>query len=188
MEKCTVAKRRLGSNCDPCNLITKTYLNNFDHIKPHFYIVKMGFTRVYIIFLISAQKHRLWVLGEAVLTKTHNLCFEQKYEKYQNFSFENFQFLVMKFSIYLNRRVFVMPIRDFGVWMMKFWIIGLEDLDQIKWLRRLVEIYAGRTPKCMLKLGEVWMHLSCKYPRNILLHFWVDYLQFCQSIHTPKFP
>ena len=31
----------------------------FDPIKPHFYIVKLGFTGVYIIFLISAQKHRL---------------------------------------------------------------------------------------------------------------------------------
>ena len=39
---------------------------------------------------------------------THNLCFEQKYEKYQSFLSENFQFLEMKFSIYLNRRVFVM--------------------------------------------------------------------------------
>ena len=39
---------------------------------------------------------------------THNLCFEQKYEKYQNFLFENFQFLVVKFSVYLNRRVYVM--------------------------------------------------------------------------------
>ena len=39
---------------------------------------------------------------------THNLCFEQKYEKYQNFLSENFHFLVVKFSIYLNRRVFVM--------------------------------------------------------------------------------
>ena len=29
-------------------------------LKPHFYIVKLGFTWVYIIFLISAQKHRLW--------------------------------------------------------------------------------------------------------------------------------
>ena len=37
--------------------ITKTYLYNFDPHKPHFYIVKMGFTGVYIIFLISAQKH-----------------------------------------------------------------------------------------------------------------------------------
>ena len=35
--------------------ITKTYLYNFDPLKPHFYIVKLGFTGVYIIFLISAQ-------------------------------------------------------------------------------------------------------------------------------------
>ena len=42
--------------------ITKTYRYNFDPLKPHFYIVKLGFTGVCIIFLISAQKHRLWVL------------------------------------------------------------------------------------------------------------------------------
>ena len=35
--------------------ITKTHLYNFDPLKPHFYIVKLGFTGVYIIFLISAQ-------------------------------------------------------------------------------------------------------------------------------------
>ena len=35
--------------------ITKTYLYNFDPLKPHFYLVKLGFTGVYIIFLISAQ-------------------------------------------------------------------------------------------------------------------------------------
>ena len=39
---------------------------------------------------------------------TRNLCVEQKYEKYRSFLSENFQFLEMKFSIYLNRRVFVM--------------------------------------------------------------------------------
>ena len=38
--------------------ITKAYLYNFDPLKPHFYIVKLGFTGVYIIFLISIQKHR----------------------------------------------------------------------------------------------------------------------------------
>ena len=42
---------------------------------------------------------------------THNLCFEQKYEKYQSFSSEIFQFLEVKFSIYLNRRVFVMSLK-----------------------------------------------------------------------------
>ena len=42
-----------------------------------------------------------------VLTSTHNLCFEQKFEKTSEFFSENFQFLVVKFSIFLNRRVFV---------------------------------------------------------------------------------
>ena len=56
---------------------------------PHFYTVKLGFTGVYIIFLISAL---------------------QKYENYQIFSsiIYYFHLLVVKFSIYLNRRVFVM--------------------------------------------------------------------------------
>ena len=30
--------------------------------------------------------------AEAVLTSTHNLCFEQKYEEYQNFLSEFFSF------------------------------------------------------------------------------------------------
>ena len=36
-------------------LITETCLYNFDPLKPHFYIIKLGFTGVYIIFPISAQ-------------------------------------------------------------------------------------------------------------------------------------
>ena len=92
--------------------ITKTCLYNFDPLKPHFYIVKLGFTGVYIIFLISAQKHRLWYSLEPPRrggsNKYHNLCFDQKYVKYRNFLSENFHFLVVKFSVYLNRRVFVM--------------------------------------------------------------------------------
>ena len=54
---------------------------------------------------MGTRKNRL---AEAVLTSTHNLCFEQKCEKISEFLSENFQFLVMKFSIHLNRRVFVM--------------------------------------------------------------------------------
>ena len=72
--------------------ITKTCLDNFEPLKPHFYIVKLGFRGVYIIFLISAQKHRLWVLSRTA----------------SDFLSENLQFLEVKFSIYLNRRVFVM--------------------------------------------------------------------------------
>ena len=36
---------------------------------------------------------------------TNNLCFKQKYENYQRFLSEKFQFLEVKFSIYLNRFV-----------------------------------------------------------------------------------
>ena len=47
--------------------------------------------------------------AEVVPTSTHNLCFEYKFEKkYQSFLSENFLFLEVKFSIYLNRRVFIM--------------------------------------------------------------------------------
>ena len=87
--------------------ITKTCLYTSDPLKPHFYTVKLGFTGVYIICLISDQKHRLWVLVRTVSASTNNLCFEQKYEKYQFFFSENSQFLEVKFSIYLNRRVFI---------------------------------------------------------------------------------
>ena len=53
---------------------------NVDPLAPHLYMVKLGFTGEYIIF---ALKHGLWVhvrtaSHEAVLTCTHNLCFEQK--------------------------------------------------------------------------------------------------------------
>ena len=43
---------------------------------------------------------------------TRNLWFEQKYEKYQSFSSENFRFLEVKLSINFNRCVFVMIAPD----------------------------------------------------------------------------
>ena len=72
------------------NNITKTCLYNFDPIKPHFYTVKLGFIGVYIFFIfiifLNLGKniecgYSLEQLSEAVLTSTHNLCFEQKYKK-----------------------------------------------------------------------------------------------------------
>ena len=49
--------------------ITKTRLYNTDLLIPYFYSVKLGFTGVYISFLISAQKHRLWVLVRTALLR-----------------------------------------------------------------------------------------------------------------------
>ena len=76
----------------------KTCLCNFDPLKLHFYIAKLRFTGVYIIFLIS------------------DLCFEQKYERYQNFLSEIFHFyFVVNFSVYLNRLDFVMYLTWVGM-------------------------------------------------------------------------
>ena len=98
--------------------ITKTCLYNFDPLKPHFYIVKLGFTGVYIIFLISAEKHILWVLVRTASRGSSNeypqSMFWAEIWKLSEFLSENFLFffffffLVVKFSVYLNRRVFVM--------------------------------------------------------------------------------
>ena len=52
---CWLREREREKNC-----ITKTHLYNYDPLIPHFYMVKLGFAGVYIIFLISVQKHRLW--------------------------------------------------------------------------------------------------------------------------------
>ena len=47
----------------------KTRLYSFDPLKPHFYTVKLGFAGVFINFLISTQKHRLWVLIRTALPR-----------------------------------------------------------------------------------------------------------------------
>ena len=62
----------------PCDLYPLT---------PHFYIVKLGCTGVYI-FLIFALKHRLWVLIRTA--SFHNQCFRAK--KIKIFSYENYHF------------------------------------------------------------------------------------------------
>ena len=46
---CSLGRKVLG------NCITKAYLYNFYPLKLHFCIVKLGFTGIYISFLISAQ-------------------------------------------------------------------------------------------------------------------------------------
>ena len=62
-----------------------------------------------------------------VLTSTHNLCFEQECENIGFFLFENFQFLEMNFSVYLNRRVFVMLLSVSGERMCTMLVNRFED-------------------------------------------------------------
>ena len=68
------------------------------------YIVKRVYRGIYY-FLISAQKHRLWVL---VRTASTTYVLSRHMKNIRIFVSENFQFLEVKVSIYLNRRVFIM--------------------------------------------------------------------------------
>ena len=76
-------------SCAMQTSITKTCLYNFDSLKPHIYIVKLGFTGVYIIFFSDfAKKKKIVVLIRTASPWRFNeypQCFEQNYEKYLNF-------------------------------------------------------------------------------------------------------
>ena len=76
---------------------------------------------------------------------THNLCFEQKYEKYQNFLSKNFHLLVVKFSVYMNRHILVMRIKTIKKYL-QFSIRSPARSDQIfhgweETLKRLIETF-----------------------------------------------
>ena len=87
-------------------------------LKPHFYIVyfyivKLGFTGIYTIFLISAEKHRLWVLVRTASLRRFQreptiYVLRRNMKNIRIFYLKIFSFLVVKFSVYLNRHVFVM--------------------------------------------------------------------------------
>ena len=82
-------------SCAP--YITKTCLYNIDRLKPHYYIAKLGFTGVYIIFLISAQKHRLWVLVRTASPRR----FKQVPTIYVlSRNMKNFRIFIWKFSFF----------------------------------------------------------------------------------------
>ena len=76
-------------------------------IIPHFCIVKLGYTRIYLFFFIFFfyLKHRLCVLVKtACARRFYNLCFEQEYFKMPFFTAE-------KNPHILNVQVFVLTVR-----------------------------------------------------------------------------
>ena len=61
------------------------------------------------------------------------MFFEQKYEKYQSFVSENIQFLKVKFSIYLNRCIFIMHL---GIGMHKISMHSVKVICCYLYLRK----------------------------------------------------
>ena len=81
--------------------ITKTFLCNTDPIKPHFYIVKLGFTGVYIFFSYFCSKTRRFKRAPTIYVLSRNV------KNIRGFYLKICSFWKLIFSIYLNRHVFV---------------------------------------------------------------------------------
>ena len=78
-------------------LITKTYLYNFDPLKPQFYIVKLGFTGVYIIFLFLLKNVDCGYSSELPRQGGSNeypqsMFWAEIWKKYQSFYLKIFSF------------------------------------------------------------------------------------------------
>ena len=72
---------------------------NVDPIKPHFYIVKLGFTGVYIIFLISAQNHKLWVFIRNALA-SRGCSNKSPQSMFLSRNMKNIRIFIWKFSFF----------------------------------------------------------------------------------------
>ena len=95
------------------DIITKTCLCNTESLKSHFYLVKLGFTGVYIISLFLLKNidwgYSLEQPHRGGSNEYPQSMFWAGIRKILNSFIWKFSFfLVVKFSIYLNRRVIVM--------------------------------------------------------------------------------
>ena len=76
---------------------------------------------------------------------TRNLCFEQKYEKYQNFLSECVPVLVVKFSVYFKRRVFITL-----AFLLAIPNTSSEDYDQIaRMFSDVTAVFTTFTSTCL---------------------------------------
>ena len=107
-------------------LIRETYLYNFDPLKPHFYVIKLEFTGVYIIFFISAQNIDCGYSLELPQQGSSNKYPQSMFLKR---NMKNIRIFVWKLSvfggeisIYLNRCVSVMCKNVLsGVFVRMYW-------------------------------------------------------------------
>ena len=153
--------------------IMKTYLCNFDPLKPRFYRVysKTGVYRGTHYFSYFCSKnidcgYTLELLHWGSSNEYPQFMFFAEIWKISEFLSENFQFLVVKFSIYLNKRVFLMKII--------LAVIGPLVLFPVA---DLISAYLIIKTVCMQLLKKCFVQgeVTCDNPhRNCYLLKWVN--------------
>ena len=148
-------------------------------------MVKLGFTGVYIIFLISAQKHSLWVLVRTASC----ICFDQKLE---NIS----EFFIWKISVFGGEmfnifeqvcfhNVFVTVInllRTRGLTVVLFfalWFVASVLSVKVSLFFLLVPFWAK-----FCHCGSYWTFSMLFWLKNVYLELWLRslYSQLCVVI------
>ena len=95
----------------------------------------------------------------------------QKYEKYLIFLSENFQFLEIKFSIYLNRRVFVMDEIVPGAGKVPFYHRRmLKAYEQICAVCR--SSFSAYAKRVFLSLYIKCTHISMSISNHVRCNYW----------------
>ena len=135
--------------------ITKTCLYNFDRLRTHFYIVKLGFTGVYIIFLISAKHIEC---GYSLERGGSN---EYPQSMFWAEKWKNIRVFIRKFSVfggeisrYFDKRVFVMLVAC-GITIL--WpFLSLF----ITWFQSAKFVWFRNIPHFRLRKYEIWRSMN----------------------------
>ena len=92
--------------------IMKTCRCNVNPLTPHFYIVKLGFTRIIFFYLFYALKQRSWVLVRTALRRSQRVptinVLSKIIRNISQFLIRNFHFYSQEILLVLHGHVFVM--------------------------------------------------------------------------------
>ena len=96
-------------------IITKTYLCYFDPRKSHYYIVKLGYTLFFLLLLKNIDcGYSLEPPQRGGSNENTIYVFSRNLKNIRVFHLKIFQFLEVKFSIYLNRHVCIVRTGNLG--------------------------------------------------------------------------
>ena len=137
--------------------ITKARLYNVDPLKPHFYIVKLGFTGVYIIFLISAQ----------------NIDCGYSLEPPRRGGSNEYPQSMFWAEIWKNIRVFYVKIFSFCRWNFLYICIGV-----FLWWTAFCSIWTGSAPFVLTCLSKYFGQ------NNFLSVPWTQCKEFTWNKHS----